>query len=162
VAGGLIDSANDNPGQHAARGVGNRATDYGFLGERRDGSQQDGGNHQRMQGDQSHRSPPSVWVTISVRVYTMVTLGNQRIDAGMNIGFIGLGPMGGRMAASLRAAGHELYVNDIRPEAVAPHVAAGAVAGTTAREIGEVSEIVFTSLPGPAEFSDVTVGERGL
>ena len=35
--------------------------------------------------------------------------------------------MGGRMASSLRAAGHEMYVNDIRPEAVAPHVAAGAV-----------------------------------
>ena len=80
----------------------------------------------------------------------------------MKIGFIGLGTMGGRMAASLRAAGHELYVNDIRPEAVAPHVAAGTVARPTAREIGELSEVVFTSLPGPAEFSDVTVGERGL
>ena len=80
----------------------------------------------------------------------------------MKIGFIGLGTMGGRMAASLRAAGHELYVNDIRPEAVAPHVEAGAGARPTAREIGESSEVVFTSLPGPNEFSDVTVGERGL
>jgi len=80
----------------------------------------------------------------------------------MKIGFIGLGTMGGRMAASLRAAGHELCVNDIRPEAVRPHVAAGAVATPTAREVGEASEIVFTSLPGPAEFTDVTCGERGL
>jgi 3-hydroxyisobutyrate dehydrogenase-like beta-hydroxyacid dehydrogenase len=80
----------------------------------------------------------------------------------MKIGFIGLGTMGGRMAASLRAAGHELYVNDIRSEAVAPHVAAGAVARPTAHEIGESSDVVFTSLPGPAEFSDVTVGEHGL
>ncbi len=80
----------------------------------------------------------------------------------MKIGFIGLGTMGGRMAASLRAAGHELYVNDIRPEAVAPHVSAGAVARTTAREIGESCEVVFTSLPGPAEFNDVAVGQRGL
>jgi 3-hydroxyisobutyrate dehydrogenase-like beta-hydroxyacid dehydrogenase len=80
----------------------------------------------------------------------------------MRIGFIGLGTMGGRMASSLRAAGHELYVNDIRPEAVAPHVAAGAIEKATAREIGAVSEVVFTSLPGPAEFTDVTVGGGGL
>ena len=80
----------------------------------------------------------------------------------MKIGFIGLGTMGGRMAASLRAAGHELNVNDVRPEAVRPHIAAGAVAKSTAREVGEASEVVFTSLPGPSEFTDVTVGERGL
>ena len=55
----------------------------------------------------------------------------------MKIGFIGLGTMGGRMASSLRAAGHEMYVNDIRPEAVAPHVAAGAVAKPTARDVGD-------------------------
>jgi 3-hydroxyisobutyrate dehydrogenase len=80
----------------------------------------------------------------------------------MKIGFIGLGTMGGRMGASLRAAGHELYVNDIRPEAVRPHVEAGSVAMSSAREVGEASDVVFTSLPGPAEFSDVTVGERGV
>jgi len=80
----------------------------------------------------------------------------------MNIGFIGLGTMGGRMARSLRAAGHELCVNDIRPEAVEPHVAAGATARPTAREVGEASDVVFTSLPGPAEFSEVTVGTHGL
>jgi 3-hydroxyisobutyrate dehydrogenase len=80
----------------------------------------------------------------------------------MKIGFIGLGTMGGRMAASLRAAGHQLYVNDIRPEAVAPHVAAGSVAKRTAREVGEASDVIFTSLPGPAEFTDVTIGARGL
>jgi len=70
--------------------------------------------------------------------------------------------MGGRMARSLRAAGHELCVNDIRPEAVEPHVAAGATARPTAREVGEASDVVFTSLPGPAEFSEVTVGTHGL
>jgi len=80
----------------------------------------------------------------------------------MNIGFIGLGTMGGRMATSLCAAGHELCVNDIRPEAVEPHVAAGATARPTAREVGEASDVVFTSLPGPAEFSEVTVGTHGL
>lgn len=80
----------------------------------------------------------------------------------MKIGFIGLGTMGGRMATSLRNAGHEMYVNDIRPEAVAPHVAAGAIEMPTARDVGAAAEVVFTSLPGPAEFTDVAAGVNGL
>ena len=66
------------------------------------------------------------------------------------------------MASSLEAAGHELYVNDLRPEAVAPHVAAGATSNPTAREVGAAADVVFTSLPGPAEFEDVTLGANGL
>ena len=80
----------------------------------------------------------------------------------MNIGFIGLGTMGGRMATSLHAAGHQLYVNDIRPAQLTPHVAAGAVAKATARDVGAAADVVFTSLPGPAEFTDVTLGGNGL
>ena len=80
----------------------------------------------------------------------------------MKIGFIGLGTMGGRMANSLHNAGHEMFVNDIRPEAVAPHVARGATFTPTAREIGAAADVIFTSLPGPAEFTDVTIGVNGL
>jgi len=80
----------------------------------------------------------------------------------MRIGFIGLGTMGGRMAESLRNAGHEMYVNDIRPEAVAPHTAAGATAKPSARDVAAAVDVVFTSLPGPAEFTDVAVGANGL
>ncbi len=80
----------------------------------------------------------------------------------MKIGFIGLGTMGGPMASSLAAAGHQLYVNDVRTEAMAPHISAGAIAKPTAREIGEAAEVVFTSLPGPVEFQDVTLGPNGL
>jgi 3-hydroxyisobutyrate dehydrogenase len=80
----------------------------------------------------------------------------------MKIGFIGLGTMGGPMASSLAAAGHQLYVNDLRAEAMAPHISAGAIAKPTAREIGEAAEVVFTSLPGPVEFQDVTIGPNGL
>ena len=80
----------------------------------------------------------------------------------MKIGFIGLGTMGGPIAASLQAAGHELFVNDVRPEAMTPAVSAGAGAKPTARDVGEASDVVFTSLPGPVEFEDVTVGPHGL
>lgn len=80
----------------------------------------------------------------------------------MNVGFIGLGTMGGPMASSLLAAGHSLHVNDLRPEAMAPLVAAGATAHPSAREVGARADVVFTSLPGPAEFEDVALGANGL
>jgi 3-hydroxyisobutyrate dehydrogenase-like beta-hydroxyacid dehydrogenase len=42
------------------------------------------------------------------------------------VGFIGLGKMGEPMAARLLAAGYELVVHDVRPEAVAALAAKGA------------------------------------
>ena len=66
----------------------------------------------------------------------------------MKIGFIGLGLMGGPMAANLLKAGHALHVYDLRREAAAPLLKAGAQwSEDAARDV----EIVFTSLPGPAE-----------
>src|SRR6185295_4071022 len=38
----------------------------------------------------------------------------------------------------------------------------GAIEKPTARAVGAAAQIVFTSLPGPAEFTDVTVGANGL
>jgi 3-hydroxyisobutyrate dehydrogenase len=80
----------------------------------------------------------------------------------MKVGFIGLGTMGASMASNLQAAGHELYVSDVRKTAAAPHVAAGAVWKDTPREVGASAEVVFTSLPGPAEVEAVAVGADGL
>jgi 3-hydroxyisobutyrate dehydrogenase-like beta-hydroxyacid dehydrogenase len=50
----------------------------------------------------------------------------------MLAGFIGLGTMGGKMAANLQKAGYRLMVYDLRPEAAATHLAAGAVLGRLA------------------------------
>jgi 3-hydroxyisobutyrate dehydrogenase len=80
----------------------------------------------------------------------------------MRIGFIGLGTMGKGMAANLIKAGHELIVNDVRRDAAAPHLAAGAKWADTARQVAEASEVVFTSLPGPPEVEAVALGEEGL
>jgi 3-hydroxyisobutyrate dehydrogenase-like beta-hydroxyacid dehydrogenase len=80
----------------------------------------------------------------------------------MQVGFIGLGTMGASMAANLQKAGHRLVVHDIRREAAAPHLAAGAVwADGPARAAAE-AEIVFSSLPGPPEVEAVTLGADGL
>jgi 3-hydroxyisobutyrate dehydrogenase-like beta-hydroxyacid dehydrogenase len=78
------------------------------------------------------------------------------------VGFIGLGTMGSRMAANLREAGHRLVVHDARREAAEPFVAAGAVWAGTPREVAQRSEVVFTSLPGPVEMEAVVLGPDGL
>jgi len=80
----------------------------------------------------------------------------------MKVGFIGLGTMGGGMALNLRRAGHEVVVHDIREEAGARHVEAGCRWAETPRQVGEASEVVFTSLPGPVEVEAVALGEEGL
>ncbi|MDF3009263.1 MAG: 3-hydroxyisobutyrate dehydrogenase [Burkholderiales bacterium] len=63
----------------------------------------------------------------------------------MRIGFIGLGAMGGPMAANLQRAGHELIVNDLRKVEGFPRWA------QSAAEAAAGCEVLFTSLPGPAE-----------
>jgi 3-hydroxyisobutyrate dehydrogenase len=84
------------------------------------------------------------------------------VEVTMKVGFIGLGTMGRSRAANLIAAGHELVVNDARRETAAPHLAAGATWADTARQVAEPCEVVFTSLPGPAEVEAVALGEEGL
>lgn len=80
----------------------------------------------------------------------------------MEVGYIGLGRMGGGMAANLQRAGHDLVVLDKRPELANPLLERGAqLAGTPAEVIGR-TEVVFTSLPGPADVEEVTYGADGL
>lgn len=69
----------------------------------------------------------------------------------MKVGFIGLGTMGASMALNVRKAGHELTVYDLRREAAKPHLEAGAAWGEGPRAVAAVSDVVFTSLPGPKE-----------
>lgn len=80
----------------------------------------------------------------------------------MQIGFIGLGTMGGKMAANLQKAGHALVVYDVRRQAAAPHVAVGAVLAESPRHVAQTCELVFTSLPGPLEVEQVALGEDSL
>jgi 3-hydroxyisobutyrate dehydrogenase len=80
----------------------------------------------------------------------------------MKVGFIGLGTMGASMASNLQKGGHELVVNDVRREAAAPHLAAGAVWADTPCQVAEAAHVVFTSLPGPVEVEAVAIGPNGL
>ena len=80
----------------------------------------------------------------------------------MQLGFIGLGTMGASMAANLQKAGHRLVVQDVRHAAAEPLLAAGALWAATPRQVAEAAEVVFTSLPGPAEVESVALGPDGL
>src|ERR1700747_1177567 len=80
----------------------------------------------------------------------------------MKIGFIGLGMMGSGMAANLQKAGHDLVVHDLRRASAEPYLSAGAVWADSPRAVGEASEVVFTSLPGPPEVEAVALGDNGL
>jgi 3-hydroxyisobutyrate dehydrogenase len=70
----------------------------------------------------------------------------------MRIGFVGTGTMGTPIAECLIRAGHSVAAYDRRPEAVAALCAQGAVQADSGFAVARESAVVFTSLPGPAEF----------
>lgn len=79
----------------------------------------------------------------------------------MRVGFIGLGVMGGPMAANVLKGGHELTVFDLNPAAVAQLTALGAKAAASPRELGQASEVVITMLPEPQHVEGAILGENG-
>ncbi len=82
--------------------------------------------------------------------------------AGQTLGFVGVGQMGGPMAARLLDAGHGLVVHDTNPTAIAPLAARGARIAASAAEVASAAELVFVSLPIPAVVQVVALGEGGL
>src|SRR5581483_1613703 len=95
----------------------------------------------------------------------------QRINFGLcsqggssmeTIGFIGLGTVGGTVAANILGAGHPMVVYDIRAEAMATLRARGAQPAASSAEVARRCRIVFTSLPGPAEIEQAALGSSGL
>src|SRR5205085_791277 len=86
----------------------------------------------------------------------------RKAEEKMRVGFIGLGMMGKGMAANLQKAGHELVVHDLSRVAAEPFLAKGAVWANSPKQVGEQSEVVFTSLPVPADVEQVALGSNGL
>src|SRR5277367_873752 len=68
----------------------------------------------------------------------------------MTYGFIGLGHLGGKLAASLVRAGFDLVVFDLDPRAAESLVAAGARLAVSAAEVAAQCDAVITCLPSPA------------
>jgi 3-hydroxyisobutyrate dehydrogenase-like beta-hydroxyacid dehydrogenase len=87
---------------------------------------------------------------------------NQRGTGAMDIGFIGLGNMGGPMARRLIEAGHKLVVYDTRNHAVAPLVALGAQVASSPADVADRVETVMASLPSLQISEKVALGEGGV
>ena len=78
------------------------------------------------------------------------------------IGFVGLGHMGGNMAARFLAAGYPVYGEDQNREQAQGLVHDGLEWCDTPREVAETAQIVFTSLPNEGVLEAVASGPDGL
>ncbi|MFD1559526.1 NAD(P)-dependent oxidoreductase [Paraburkholderia silviterrae] len=79
-----------------------------------------------------------------------------------NIGFIGLGQMGGPMAERLLGRSFRLHVYDPSPVALAPFAAGGAIVHDSPRAVADAASIVFACLPGRDVSLAVGLGPDGV
>jgi 3-hydroxyisobutyrate dehydrogenase-like beta-hydroxyacid dehydrogenase len=77
-------------------------------------------------------------------------------------GFVGLGHMGGNMAARLLGAGYHVYGEAQHREQAEPLTDAGLQWCDTPREVAETADIVFTSLPDDDVLEQVASGPDGI
>ena len=78
------------------------------------------------------------------------------------LGFVGVGRMGGPMALRLLDAGFPLTVYDTNADAVTALVNRGAKSAVSAEAVGSAVDIVLMSLPTPPIVHAVSVGEGGI
>ncbi|MCO2653179.1 3-hydroxyisobutyrate dehydrogenase [Pseudomonas aeruginosa] len=79
-----------------------------------------------------------------------------------DIAFLGLGNMGGPMAANLLKAGHRVNVFDLQPKAVLSLVEQGAQGADSALQCCEGAEVVISMLPAGQHVESLYLGDDGL
>lgn len=79
-----------------------------------------------------------------------------------DIGFIGLGIMGGPMCRNLLKAGHKVVVYNRTAEPINGMVESGAERGMSSRDVAERSKIVITMLPDGPQVEEVILGVGGV
>jgi len=80
---------------------------------------------------------------------------------GKRIGVIGLGAMGRGMAGSLRRAGYEVYVADVRKEAADEFVKEGGVACASPAEVAQHCEVLVCVVVNATQTEEVLFGKNG-
>jgi 3-hydroxyisobutyrate dehydrogenase-like beta-hydroxyacid dehydrogenase len=79
-----------------------------------------------------------------------------------NLGFVGLGIMGGGVARRLLAAGHTVAGYNRSPEKAAPLVELGLIRKETPREVAEAADVVFSMVTDARALEAVTQGPDGI
>ncbi|MEO8003739.1 MAG: NAD(P)-dependent oxidoreductase [Betaproteobacteria bacterium] len=80
----------------------------------------------------------------------------------MRTGYLGVGNMGYPMAAKFLDAGHEVWVYDLREDAMRPLVERQASRAASARDLADHCETVFVSLPTFEAFRAAVTGPAGV
>ena len=80
----------------------------------------------------------------------------------VELGFVGVGRMGGPMSERLLAAGYSLTVFDTVAANVDALVKKGAKKASSAAEVASAADIVLMSLPTPDIVRNVALGENGI
>jgi 3-hydroxyisobutyrate dehydrogenase-like beta-hydroxyacid dehydrogenase len=80
----------------------------------------------------------------------------------MRIGYLGLGNMGQPMAGKLLDAGHELWVYDIREDAMRPLLERQARRATSPKQLADTCDTVIVALPTLEIFRRALSGTDGL
>ena len=75
-----------------------------------------------------------------------------------SVGFIGLGNLGTPMARNIQKAGFPMTVYDAREGATRPLLESGARLAASPGEVAAVSDVIMTSVPGPAEVEETAPG----
>jgi 3-hydroxyisobutyrate dehydrogenase-like beta-hydroxyacid dehydrogenase len=78
------------------------------------------------------------------------------------LGFVGLGHMGGNMAARFLAAGHTVYGESRDRRHADDLLHKGLKWRNTPREVAETADVIFTSLPDDAALRSVASGPDGI
>lgn len=79
-----------------------------------------------------------------------------------NLGFLGLGQMGGAMAERLLGRGAQLHVFDASAAAMRSFTDRGAIGHTSPRSVANAASIVFACLPSRKVSEDVAFGDNGV
>ena len=80
----------------------------------------------------------------------------------MNIGFIGLGNVGGKLAGSLLRNKFNLTVRDLDKNLTKQFEALGAKIANSAKELAQEVDLIITCLPSPEICAEVMEGQNGI
>ena len=80
----------------------------------------------------------------------------------MKIGFIGLGNVGAKLAASILRNGFDLMVRDLEADAAQALLDQGAVWGFSGQEMAQNCDVIITCLPSPTVSAEVMEEDQGV